>query len=117
MSKITNEQLINASKDEKNIAVLMHLGGIFFNFLPSLFVYFFYAKSGSFLKEEAREALNFELSFAIYYAISMVLIVLLIGVILLPILFIFNWVCAILAILALNKNQTYTFPFTIEFIK
>ena len=34
-----NEPVVAPSADEKNIAVLTHLGGIFFSFVPALIVW------------------------------------------------------------------------------
>lgn len=105
------------TQDDKNIAILMHIGGIFFNCIPSLIVYTLLSQNSKWLKEESKEALNFEISFLIYGVIASALILVLIGFILLPILVLFNWICSILAILALNDGNKYNFPFTIRFIK
>jgi uncharacterized protein len=105
------------SQDDKNVAILMHIGGIFFNFIPSLIVYIFLSDKSKWLKEEAKDALNFEISFLIYFFVASALMVILIGFLILPILVIFNWVCSILAIMALNGGKKYNFPFTISFLK
>jgi uncharacterized protein len=105
------------SQDDKNLAIIMHIGGIFFNFIPSLIVYAALSDKSKWLKEESKEALNFEISFLIYFFVASALTIVLIGFLILPILVIFNWVCSVLAILSLNGGKKYNFPFTIRFLK
>jgi uncharacterized protein len=108
---------ISNNQEDKNIAILMHIGGVFFNCIPALIVYLLFSENKPWLKQESKEAFNFELSFLIYYFCAGVLIIVLIGFLILPILWLFNVVCAILAILSINNNTKYNFPLTIKFLK
>ena len=48
--------------DEKLWATLVHLGAIFFHFLPALVGYFLLRDRGPFIREHTRAALNFQLT-------------------------------------------------------
>ena len=58
--------LINNQESDRLIIVLTHFGGIFFGFLPSLLVYL--VKNEGWVKENARNALNWQLTSIVYYS-------------------------------------------------
>lgn len=68
------------------------------------------------VKESAKEAINFHLNVWVYEIIVGILVFLslgLLGLILIPIFYLFHWVPPILAILQSlsNPNQSYRYPF------
>lgn len=56
--------------DDKNIVVLTHLGGAVFSFIPSLIVWLLKKDENAFIGEQAREALNFQITVVIAHVIS-----------------------------------------------
>lgn len=73
------------------------------------------------VKESAKEAINFHLNVWIYEAIVGALVFVslgLLGIILVPLFFLFHWVPPILAILQSlsDPNQTYRYPFIFRFV-
>ncbi len=70
----------------------------------------------AFVADQAREALNFNLSALIYFIIAFVLIFVLVGIVLLPAVVIAWIVLIIFAAVAANKGQFYRYPLTIRFI-
>ncbi|HYG32756.1 MAG TPA: DUF4870 domain-containing protein [Methylophilaceae bacterium] len=111
MAEITNE----VSSNDKNLAVLTHLGGILFSFIPSLIVWLL-KKDSPFVSEQAREALNFQITLLIAWVVSYILIFILIGFLLMGIIWLGNIVLCILAAIATSKGETYRYPFTLRLI-
>jgi uncharacterized protein len=105
----------NISPDDKNIWVLMIIGGIFFHFVPSLAVYLL-KSDNEFLKSVAKDNLNFQISLAIYLFAAGLSIIALIGFLLLPIVLISGFVIQILAALAASNGEKYNYPLTIKIL-
>jgi uncharacterized Tic20 family protein len=64
--------------------------------------------------EQAKEALNFQLSMLLYIIISVVLIFVAIGIILMPI--VFDLVFTIIAAIKANDGVAYRYPLCIRFV-
>ncbi len=103
------------SEIDRLIVVATHLSGIFFGFLPSLLVYL--VKNDGWIKENARNALNWQLTTLIYYGISWILVVVLIGLFLPWLIVALNMVFCLVAAVRSSKGEAYRYPLTIEFIK
>lgn len=103
--------------DEKLWSMLIHLGGIFFNFLPSLIGYLVLKDRGPFIREHTRTALNFQITLVIAYAIGFILTFVLIGIFVVLAASVLNIVFSIIAAIAANKGESYTYPVAIKFIK
>lgn len=104
------------SADEKNIAVITHLGGTLFSVFPALIVWLLKKEDSPFVGEHAREALNFQITLLIGYVISSILMYILIGFLLAGILWVANIVLCILAAIAASKGEEYRYPFTLRLI-
>jgi uncharacterized Tic20 family protein len=111
MAEITNE----VSSNDKNLAVLTHLGGILFSFIPSLIVWLL-KKDSPFVSEQAREALNFQITLLIAWVVSYILVFILIGFLLMGVIWLGNIILCILAAVATSKGETYRYPFTLRLI-
>ncbi len=66
--------------DEKLWATLIHIGGIFFSFIPALIGYLVLKDRGPFIREHTATALNFQITMAIAYVVSYVLWLVVIGI-------------------------------------
>jgi len=104
------------SADDKNIVVLTHLGGTIFSIIPSLIVWLLKKDDSAYIAEQAREALNFQITVLIAQAISSVLVVILIGFALMGVVWIVNIVLCILAAVAASKGEHYRYPFALRLI-
>jgi uncharacterized Tic20 family protein len=112
-----NEVTIGApSQDERNLAMLSHLLGIFFHFLAPLIIWLIKKDESKYIEQEAREALNFQITVVIGYAIASVLVFLLIGFLLFPLIWCINVLFCILGAVAASKGQSYRYPFSIRLI-
>jgi uncharacterized Tic20 family protein len=103
--------------DEKLWSTLIHVGGIFFGFLPALIGYLVLKDRGPFVRAHAGTALNFQITMGIGYVVGVILSVAFVGLILLAAIGIVVIVFSIIAAVAANKGQVYTYPLTIPFIK
>ena len=96
--------------DARMWSLLAHIGGIFFCFVAPLVVYLMYKDRDPFVRRHAVQALNFQIIIAIAYFISVPLSIVGIGVLL----WIAAWVCSIvfsiMAAMAANKGEEYTYP-------
>ncbi len=108
---------LKPNQDDINLAVMMHVGGIFFNFIPSLVIYLAFADNKPWLKEEAKDALNFELTTMIYYFVAGILVFVAIGLLLLPLLWIGNVILTIFGVINVYSGKRANFPFVIKFLR
>ncbi|MDJ0378036.1 DUF4870 domain-containing protein [Cryobacterium sp. PH31-L1] len=109
--------------DEKLWATLIHVGGIIFSaaalgFVPALIGYLVLRDRGPFIRAHTATALNFQISLLIYAAVLIPITIVTIGIggILYIPLAIVAVVFMILAALAANRGQGYTYPLTIKFV-
>ncbi len=116
MNTEINTNMINPSNDDKNIATVTHLGGTVFSFIPALIVWILKKDDSAYLADQAKEALNFQITVLIASFIASVLIWLLIGFILLPMIWILNVVFCIIAAIASSKGETYRYPLCLRLI-
>ena len=91
-------------------SLFAHIGGIFFGFIPSLIIYLIYKDRDPFIRRHATQALNFQIIATIAYIISRVLMIVFIGYLT----GFATWVCvvafSIIAAMAANKGEEYTYP-------
>ncbi len=102
--------------DEKMWATLIHVGGVFFYFLPALVGYIVLKDRGPFIRAHARTALNFQLTLLIVGLVGSALTVIFIGYLVLIAAWVLLLVFSIMAALAANRGQFYNYPMTIKFI-
>ena len=107
---------VNFSDDDKNYAVLVHLLGILFSFIPAVIMFIVLKNSSEFLKDNIKEALNFQLSCAIYHTVCAALSAFCIGALLWPILIVFIFIVCIVATLEARRGEIYRYPLSIRFL-
>lgn len=104
------------SNDDKNIATITHLSGIFFSFIPSLIVWLLKKDDNAYLSAQAKEALNFQITVLLAQFVAAVLLVILVGFLLLAIVWVLNVVLCIIAAISTSKGETYRYPFALRLI-
>jgi hypothetical protein len=102
--------------DEKLWATLVHVGGILFGFLPALIGYIVLKDRGPFVRAHTATALNFQITLLIAYAVGTVTSLIFIGIFVLLAAGILCIVFSILAAIAANQGQYYTYPLSIKFV-
>lgn len=116
-SQSSETQYTNVSSDERTLAILSHVLGIFFWIFPSLIIYLLKKDESKYVAEHSREALNFQISITIFYIISGILVLLLIGLLMIWIVYIANIILCIIATIKASDNILYRYPFNIRLIK
>lgn len=104
------------SSSDKTAAMLTHLGGIFFSVVPSLIVYLA-VSNNAWLKDQARNALNFQLTMLIAWVIVGLLHWVLIGFLLVWPLELANVILCIAAAIKANQGEPFRYPAAIELVK
>jgi len=97
--------------------MLAHLGGIILYFLSGLIVWLVYKDRDQFVGDQAKEALNFQLTLLIGYLISIPLMFVAIGFVTYPLIAIVGLVFSIIGGLAANKGEAYRYPFALRLVK
>ncbi|PWJ63294.1 DUF4870 domain-containing protein [Rathayibacter iranicus] len=103
--------------DEKTWAIVMHVLGIFFTFVPSLVVFLVFKGRGLFLEAHAKSALNFHLTVLIAYAAGTILSLVLVGIVVFLVVPILVIVFSIIAAVRASAGEYYTYPLSIPFFK
>ncbi len=103
--------------NDKNLAILVWIGGIFFGFIPSLIVWLMNKDKPGWLTDQAREALNFQITLIIAYAAATVLLLVFIGFLLLPAIMILSIVFNIIGAVKASSGANYRCPLAIRLIK
>lgn len=116
-----SEQLEEPSSDARNWATLTQLSAlVMFLGIPAvigpLVVWLIKRDDDPFIDYSGKEALNFNISFLIYGVVAGLLIILLIGLILLPIVFVVWLVLVIVAAVKTSNGEYYRYPLTIRFV-
>jgi uncharacterized protein len=103
--------------DEKLWATLIHVGGIFFSFIPALVGYLVLKERGPFVRGHSATALNFQLTMIIASFVGGILTVVLIGFVILLAVGVLILVLSIIAALAASRGEAYVYPLSIPFVK
>lgn len=103
--------------DEKLWATLVHVGGIFFGFIPALIGFLVLGNRGPFVRGHTATALNFQLTMVIAGAIGAITAWLIVGILILIAVSVLIIVLSIIAAIAANRGEAYLYPLTIPFIK
>ena len=101
------------------MALLAHILGIFTGFIGSLVIWLINKDNPekSFVTDQAKEALNFQITLIIAYFISGILTLVLIGFLLMAAIGIANLVLCIMAAMKANNGEAYRYPFALRLIK
>lgn len=107
------------SADDANLAMLAHLLSIVFGFIAPLIIWMISKDQPQkgFVADQAKEALNFQITVIIALCIAGVLIVIFIGILLVPMILVVNFVLCILAGLKAREGVAYRYPFTLRLLK
>jgi uncharacterized Tic20 family protein len=111
------------TRDEKLWAMVAHLLGLvghtvpFGNVIGPLVIWLVKRKEMPFVNDQGKEAVNFQITFSIYFLIGTALWTVVIGMIIVPIVYIVWLVLMIMAAIKSNDGVVYRYPATIRFIK
>ncbi|ANE52557.1 DUF4870 domain-containing protein [Flavisolibacter tropicus] len=104
------------SDNERMLGVLSHALTLIASFVAPLIIYILKKDESMFVREHAKESLNFQLTLMLAYFIGFILIFVVIGIILLPLIGIVQLVLVVIATINAADNKLYRYPFCIRFI-
>ena len=113
-------------KDERAWATFCHVSALagfilpvvpFSNVLGPLVMWLLKKDEYPFVCDQGREAVNFQLSMAIYLAASLLLCLILVGFLLLVALCVIQLIVVVRAALTANEGLAFRYPFCIRFLK
>ena len=109
----------NNPSGDNVMALLSHVLGSIFCFIGFIgpLVIFFIAEDKPFVKEHAKESLNFQLTLLIGYIVGFVLTCILVGYVILLAIWVVSIIFGIQGAMAANKGEGYVYPFAIRLIK
>ena len=111
------------TSDERTMGLLAHLSAFagllipFGNIVGPLVLYLVKRDESEFIADQAREALNFNLTMTLAGIVAAVLMIVLIGFLLLPVIGIAWLVLTIVAAIKANEGEWYRYPVNVRFVK
>ncbi|GGB91754.1 DUF4870 domain-containing protein [Cellulomonas carbonis] len=107
-----------SDSDQRMWATLAHIGGLLVSFVAPLVVWLVFKGRGQFVEDQAKEALNFQITLVIVGIAISIITALTLGLgAILYLVFIVALVFMILAAVAANRGQYYRYPANIRIIK
>ena len=114
---------LNANQ-ERNWAMFCHLAALavfvfpfFGNIIGPLVVWLIKKDESSYVDQQGKESLNFQISFTLYSVVAAILVIILIGILLLIALGIAWLVLVIVATIKASSGEPFRYPLTIRFIQ
>ncbi|MBW6516687.1 MAG: DUF4870 domain-containing protein [Candidatus Cloacimonetes bacterium] len=107
---------MESNQNQRTMALLAHLLGLFTGFIAPLILYLV-LNDQPYAKEQAKEALNFQITVIIGLIVSFILTAILIGVLLLVVVLVLDTVFCILATIAASRGEDYRYPISIRIVK
>lgn len=104
-------------ENETTLGVIAHVLGLLTGFIGPLVIFLVAKEKKGIAYENAKHALNFQLSVLIYGIVSVILVFVLIGFVLLLALGVFSVVVGILGAVRASEGKVYSYPLEIHFIK
>ncbi|HLM52181.1 MAG TPA: DUF4870 domain-containing protein [Pseudoxanthomonas sp.] len=110
-----------ASQEARTLAMVAHLLGILTGFIGPLIIWLINKDNlaKSFVTDQSKEALNFQITFALVYIVAMIVVMVSLGLLFfLPMLvWVANLVMCILAGVKANNGEAYRYPFALRLVK
>ena len=103
--------------EEKNIALIAHIGGIFTWWLIPLILYLLKRNDSRFVGDQAKEALNFQITMMIATLCAGVSVILLVGIALVPLVLLYHVIGCILAAVSVNQGKMFRYRYCLRLIK
>ncbi len=113
----------DSTVEARRLAVFCHLAGFagfiipFGGVIGPLAMWIANRESHPFVDQQGREALNFQLSLLVYMLLSFALVLILIGLLMIPLLFVFQICMMVIAAVRVSDGQDFRYPLTLRFIR
>jgi uncharacterized Tic20 family protein len=105
--------------EDRSLGLITHLLGIVSGFIGALVIWLIHKDKPekAWLNDQAKEALNFQITLMIAYFVAGLLTIVLIGIFLIPIIWIANLAFCIIGGMKANSGVAYRYPVTLRLIK
>lgn len=116
-------QVNQQQQDERMWAMFCHLSAFagyivpFGSILGPLVIWSVKKQQFPVIDEHGKDALNFQISIAIYMIISAIFIIIVVGIFMLIALWVFQTVMIIIASIKANNGEEFKYPLSIQFLK
>lgn len=113
---------IGINKEERTWAMFAHLSAFIGHFIPfghifgPLVIWLIKKNEMPFVADQAKEALNFQITMTICFIVAGILCLVFIGVVLLPLVWLFDIVLTIMAAVKANDGVAYRYPATLRLV-
>ena len=114
---IVPEVVGEITKDDKQMAMLAHILGLPTQFIAPLIIYVVKKEESSFVLENAKEALNFQITVIICWFIAGIAAAFFIGIFFFPVILILDIIFCIQGALAANDGKIYKYPINFRFVQ
>lgn len=111
------------TEEDRTLALLCHLLGIFTGFLGPLILWLVKKDSSAFLDHHGREALNFQITLLLAFmslgAVTVVLMFIFVGVLLIPVIIalqVLAIIAEVLAAVAAQRGEWHRYPFCLRLV-
>ncbi|MEV7968386.1 DUF4870 domain-containing protein [Sphaerisporangium sp. NPDC088356] len=102
--------------DDTTLSMLAHLLGLLTSFMGPLILYLVKKDESPYVRDQSAEALNFQLTLFIAYAVCFVLAFFIIGILLMLVVWVGSLIFMIMAAVAANRGENYRYPMNIRFV-
>ena len=109
--------LSTPTSDERTMGILAHILSLVIGILGPLIIYLIKKDESQFVRENAKESLNFQLTMLLCYFVSGILAFIFIGFVLIGLLVVADLVLVIVASIKASESKIYRYPVNIRFIK
>ena len=105
------------SKDDTNMGMLLYILALVTGFIGPLVLWLVKKDTSRFVDDQGKEVLNWCITMAIGYAACFVLMFVVIGVFLMPLLFLVHLIFTVLGAVKANQGELYRYPFALRLLK
>lgn len=97
------------------VGIVIGVGTI--GWLGPLIIFLVFKDRSAFVRQHAATTLNFQITMAIASIVAILLWIVLVGILLTAAIYVVTIVFSIIAAIAANKGQAYTYPLSIRFVR
>ena len=112
----TDPEITAPNQDSKNLALLCWLGSTLLAFIPGL-AFYLAKKDDAYLQDQAKEALNWGITFTLMLIIGNVLAIILVGFLVIVVAWLIHIVFCIMGAVAASDGKPFCVPFALRLIK
>lgn len=109
---------VSSSSSDRNLAMITHLSGFVLYLIVPLIVWLVHKDrpEKTYLTNEAKEALNFQITILLAWIVCWILKIILVGFFLMGVLWLVNLIFCIVAAVKVSSDGSYRYPFTLRLV-